>query len=199
MGKPGGQSLDREPAGLKDAVPNAETSDSTHVLVQIFLGALAPEHRDDVFRDQLALANGVLGVGYAKAAHSPAAEVGYGAHVAGAPGVFDDVVFGANTQVGAYLETTPLFDRQVGVAHDTGVRHDAGGPHNEVGFEALSGGKLNLAIDRRGQLRVEVNLCSPLCQVFDNPVAGRQGYLWHDTAHRLNEVKVGVFETDLRV
>ena len=113
----------------------------------------------------------MLRIGDAVATHAAAAQVGNSAHIAGAPSVSDDILFGSDTQIGANLQATALLDGKVGVPHDRGVGHDAGSPDDEVGFKGLTGGEFDLAVYRAGQLGVKVNLSPSRGQIVDNPQA----------------------------
>ena len=63
----------------------------------------------------------------------------------------------------------------------------------------LAGRQLDVAVDRAGELRVEVHLGAALGEVLEHPLARLERDLGHDAAHRLDEVEVRVVERELRV
>ena len=63
----------------------------------------------------------------------------------------------------------------------------------------LTGGQLDLAADRRGELGLEVHLGSTLGEILEHPVAGLERNLGHDASHGLDQVEAGVVEAEVRV
>ena len=79
-----------------------EAGDGAEVLVLVVDGALVAEDRDEVLRELLGLADGVLGVRDAHAADAPAGEVGDGRDVAAGPRVGHDGAVVDDAQVGLH-------------------------------------------------------------------------------------------------
>ena len=197
--EPGRKPGDREPARLEDAFAQADAGNGTSVLVKVLGRCIPAQNTDNVLRHQLALANGVLGVGNAVTADAATAQIWHGADVAGSPGAIDDVAgFGEDAQVSADAQAAALFDGEVGVADDR-IGHDPRGPDDGVRFERLARGQFDHAVNGGGQLGVEVHLGTARGQVLQNPTTGLERNLGHDAPHGLDQVEVRVLERQGRV
>ena len=106
----------------------------------------------------------MLSVRNAVPADATAREVGHRRNVTGGPGTLDDLILAADAKVGAGTDAATFLDGQVAAPHDCRVCHDTGGPDDQIARDDLPGGELDVAADRSGDLRVEVDCCTALTE-----------------------------------
>ena len=105
--------------------------------MDVVLRLLIPEHRNEVFRQNLALAHRMLSVGNTVSANSPAGEVRNASNVSSGPHSLEDGVTIFDAKIGSCANALTIIQRNTR-ATQHGMGFHARRPNHNVGLERHS-------------------------------------------------------------